>query len=101
MLCIGYAKSVPDEGSISADANPSPVAPSLRSSAPPSPRGEESFLPPRPLQQQRVDAAGASAHAHHPRARLAAGAPFRDIDPRRQQPPPRRGDGGGPEAQTA
>src|SRR6266478_2624793 len=28
--------------------------------------------PRRPLQQQRVDAAGAVSHAHHPRARLAA-----------------------------
>ena len=25
MLCIGYAKSVPDEGSLSAERNPSPV----------------------------------------------------------------------------
>ena len=41
MLCFGYAQSVPDEGSLSAEANPSPGSISLRSISPPSPtRGE-------------------------------------------------------------
>jgi hypothetical protein len=41
MPCIGYAQSAPDEGSLSADANPSPVA-LLTAFAPrhPLPQGE-------------------------------------------------------------
>src|SRR3979490_765344 len=57
-------------------------------------------LPPRPFQQQGVEAAGSGAPPPPPRARLAAGTHFRDIDPRRQQPCPRRVDVGDPPAQS-
>src|SRR5882672_1362967 len=41
MLRIGYASSAPDEGSLSAEADPSPVTTALRAFVPPSPtRGE-------------------------------------------------------------
>ncbi len=43
-------------------------------------------LPRRRLHQQGRDAARAAAHRHHPRSRLAAGADFRDVDARLNEP---------------
>jgi hypothetical protein len=41
MLCIGYGAAKADEGSLSAETDPSPVSNELRSFDPPSPtRGE-------------------------------------------------------------
>src|SRR6266403_1163205 len=40
----------------------------------------------RRLHQERRNAAGAAAHGHHPRSRLAAGANFGDVDAASREP---------------
>src|ERR1700730_8128375 len=60
-----------------------------------------SLLSHRRLHQQRRHAAGAAAHGHAPRSRLAAGADFRDIDSVSGEPRPCRVDIGNAPADAA
>src|ERR1700736_2797791 len=48
MRCTGYAKSVPDEGSLSAEINPSPGFASLRHPLPQGERGRTEYARPNP-----------------------------------------------------